>query len=190
MVSREKREANKRAREEEASAVEAALARGEAPPPSTSVKRAKKSAPEEGSSSNAAPAVTNPAADKLAVAALRKEARAALSRACTWDLLRDKRSPNGTSTSVRLERVEMRHYAALIGLQADPNLRSLVKKGAWFSVDVACDTFFEEEIIQGKGGKYSCNSQLGVRGEGDLSVKYSPAAQTMSIGFVVERTDF
>ena len=193
-ASRTKREANKRAREEEAASAEAALARGDPLPPSTAAKRAKTAAPAESSSSASASASASPtaaeaAADRLAVEALRKEARGALARACTWDLLRAKQSPNGTSTSVRLERVEARHYAALIGLRGDPTLRSLVKKGAWYSVYVSCDDLFEEGVC-GKGGKYGSNGQLGVRSEDEISVKYSPASKTMSIGAYISRIDY
>lgn len=134
-----------------------------------------------------APAPGAAVADAAAVRGLVAEARRALKASCTWDYLRSKSAPHGASTSVRVERVDQAEYAAVIGREADPELRSVVKRGAWFAVAVPFETVFGETPIRGAGGKYGCNAELAIGGEEDdsVTVKYCPATRTMVVGAYV-----
>lgn len=91
--------------------------------------------------------------------------------------------PNGGCVTARIERVEQRFFAALIGRGADPLLRSLPKKGSWFSVSMDADVLFEGcGPVRGRGGPHGCNSQLGLcEDEAAIGVKYSPSTQTLSV---------
>ena len=99
--AREKREDKKRKRAEEAEAAEAQLAAHPQPVPA--------------------------AGDEAVVRGLLSEARRSLKSFCTWDYLRSKNAPNGTSVTARVERVEQGQYASIIGRAADPTLRSVIK---------------------------------------------------------------
>ena len=120
---------------------------------------------------------------RAAVLGLVNEARRGLRALCTWDYLRSKNAPNGTNGTIRLERVEQQHFAALIGRHADTQLRSLVKNGAWYSLSMEVDALFGEAGVTGSGGKHNCNSSLRISSECPLVVKYAPALKTVSVGF-------
>ena len=114
---------------------------------------------------------------------LRSQVRTGLQAYCNWDYLRSKNSPNGASACAKIDFVSTVEYAALIGRAADPELKSLVKNGAWYSVNVAFDVFFGDSAgpIRGHGGKYGGNSNLSVYEDEGLVVKYSPAQQVMTV---------
>lgn len=120
--------------------------------------------------------------DDAEVESLRRETAKALSALCSWDFLHSKNSVNGCCATARLERVSQPHFAALIGRAADPELRSLVKRGAWYAFDTTFDDFFGEDAdgIYGRGGRYGCNGQVGVDREQNIVIKYSPSTKTLS----------
>jgi hypothetical protein len=132
----------------------------------------------------AAPApAAPPAVDAGLISSLRAEARRNLKALCTWDYLRCKNSRNGCDGTVRIERVDQPTFAALIGRAADPELKSLVRQGAWYSTRVSASTFFGEGrvSIRGSGGRYNSNADLGIYVEDDFVVKYSPSQKTVSV---------
>jgi hypothetical protein len=97
--AREKREDKKRKREEDAAAAAEQLRAGESLAPLTAKKSpATKALPPTPSVAAGA------AADDSAVRALIAEARRALKGFCTWEVLRSKNAPHGTSVSVSLPR--------------------------------------------------------------------------------------
>jgi hypothetical protein len=70
------------------------------------------------------------------LAAMKKEVVRALKPFLTWNYLHQKNSPNGAWVTARIERVEQTMYCGLIGKPHDPQLCTLVKKGAWYQVPV------------------------------------------------------
>ena len=105
----------------------------------------------------------------------------------TWDYLNTKRAPNGCSVTAHIPRVSAADYAALIGRPTDTSLQSVVKKGAYYSVE---DLEFSSVMgndhgIPGKGGRYGCNRQLGLDPSFPLTVKFKPSDGSLSVtGFV------
>uniref|UniRef100_A0A0G4I942 Uncharacterized protein n=1 Tax=Chromera velia CCMP2878 TaxID=1169474 RepID=A0A0G4I942_9ALVE len=186
--AREKREAKKREREESAEEAARALARGQP------VGRPAEDAEDEGNqraSSAGARQVSKKQLDSL-----RKEARKALKALCTWDFLNSKNVPHGAIGTVRLPRIEQFEFCALIGKKDDPELRSVVKNGAWHTVRMPLEDFFgdvlgEDGKIHGSGGKYGCNRQIacGVNFNevDELTVKYCAANKTMSISTWIQQ---
>ena len=85
--------------------------------------------------------------------------------------MRTKNAPNGTTVTARLHRIEQVEYCALIGRAFDPQLKTLVKKGAWYSADVDFNTVFGNDI---DSGRYKCNKHLGVDPTMTVCVKYCP----------------
>lgn len=114
---------------------------------------------------------------------LRKDIIQAFKPVITWDYLNSKRAPNGCSVTVRVPRVSMADYAALIGRPTDTSLETVVKKGAYFSVtDLDCCTILGSNAgIRGKGGRYGCNQQLGLDTSIPLTVKYKPSDGSVSV---------
>lgn len=148
----------------------------------------------ENSHPNPAPPATTAAApcaaDLTQVATLQKEIRRALKPNVSWDFLRAKRSEHGAEATVRLLRVSQAEYAALIGRPTDLDLRSVVKRGAWYAARVHYRTLFGPKLgataLMGSGGRYNCNSDLGVDPESSLVVKYSPSNSTLSVSAFVQ----
>lgn len=167
-AAREKREEKKRKREEEAQSFENEMANG----------------------GGASPAPMS-LEDGQQLGAHRTRVAAGLRANCTWDLLRSKNSPHGAQATVRVDGVEQRHFAQLIGRAADPSLRSLVKKGAWYSASVTLATFFggAPPAIRGSGGRYGSNGRLGVAPMDGFLVKYSPAQKALSVSAFIAQID-
>ena len=102
-----------------------------------------------------------------------------------------KNAPNGTTVTAQLHRIEQVEYCALIGRAFDPQLKTLVKNGAWYSADVDFHTVFGDDItsISGSGGRYNCNNQLGVDPNMNACVKYCPSNKTLSVSVYVSHRD-
>lgn len=129
------------------------------------------------------------AEDRAVAARLVVEARRGFKEKLSWDYLRSKNAEHGALATVTLERVEQRIFAVLAGRGADPQLRSLVKVGAWVSAERSLEGFFGGPL-EGSGGRYNSNAQLTLGGEGfeRLTLKYRPSTQTMTVtGFVNPR---
>jgi len=102
------------------------------------------------------------AVNRKELAAMKKEVVRALKPFLTWNYLHQKNSPNGAWVTARIERVEQTMYCGLIGKPHDPQLRTLVKKGAWYQAKMSVNEFFEgeENRTRGKGGKYGSNTEV------------------------------
>ena len=122
-----------------------------------------------------------PVVNPDAILRLKDEMKRGLQYMCTWDYLRSKSAPNGTIASARLERIEQAEFAALIGRPTDTGLKSLVKKGAWYSINLSYVSVFGMDSIRGKGGKYQGNAQLRIDPEVGLGLKYSPSLKVLSV---------
>ena len=109
----------------------------------------------------------------------------------TWDYLHKRRSTNGCAGAAQVPRVPQAAFCALIGRPHDPQLRSVVKRGAWHTCDVPFRTVFGGDAPKptGTGGRYGCNRDLGIDTTEDLVMKYSPSTQTLSIGAYVSHVD-
>ena len=191
---REKREENKRKREAEAEQAAEELLTSS----SSSKKKARSdddvidltgdaaTSPVAAAATAAAPAV-----DAAKLKSLRKEMRRALKSVMTWDYMRSKRAPNGAVGTVRLERIEQVEYCALIGRSADPELRTLVKNGAWYSLEVPFETAFGAgaAALRGSGGPYGSNSDLGVDPAHGLTLKYQPKSKTLGVHVYVSHVE-
>jgi hypothetical protein len=119
--------------------------------------------------------------------AIRKDIRKAFKPLVTWDYLSTKNSPNGCRAVAQVPRVQQAEYAALIGRPTDVNLSSLVKAGAWYSLQVPYSTVMDSnEATMGTGGRYSCNKELGIDPESDLTVKFKPSDNTLSVTAYVQ----
>jgi hypothetical protein len=191
---REKREENKRKREAEAEQAAEELLTSS----SSSKKKARSdddvidltgdaaTSPVAAAATAAAPAV-----DAAKLKSLRKEMRRALKSVMTWDYMRSKRAPNGAVGTVRLERIEQVEYCALIGRSADPELRTLVKNGAWYSLEVPFETAFGAgaAALRGSGGAYGSNSDLGVDPAHGLTLKYQPKSKTLGVHVYVSHVE-
>ena len=201
---REKREENKRKREAEAErAAEELLA-----PSSSSASKKQKARSDDvidltgddasspvaaaASVATAASAAAATTVDAAKIKSLRKEMRRALKKGVlTWDYMNSKRAANGAVGTVRLERIEQVEYCALIGRSADPELRTLVKAGAWYSLSVPFETAFGRgcDPLRGSGGRYGCNSDLGVDPAHGLTLKYQPKSKTLGVHVYVSHVD-
>lgn len=82
----------------------------------------------------------------------------------------------------QVSRVPQNVYAALIGRPADVELRTLVKRGAWYSHVVRTTRFFGERL-HGRGGRYGGNGDLATGSK--MELKYQPATRTISVGVEV-----
>ena len=90
----------------------------------------------------------------------------------------------------------MMYFKALLhgmsGLpSADPELRTLVKAGAWYSLSVPLETAFGRgcDPLRGSGGRYGCNSDLGVDPAHGLTLKYQPKSKTLGVHVYVSHVD-
>jgi|TARA_B110000208_G_C11681856_1_gene399086 hypothetical protein len=104
--------------------------------------------------------------------------RAVSTQLLTWNFLSSKRSPNGTTGTTQIDRVSQLEFCSLVGLADDPDLTTLVKKGAWFSKTTTCEMAFGEATLTSRQG-------LGVY-RGEVHLKYSPAREMLSITVYVE----
>jgi len=131
------------------------------------------------------------AVNRKELAAMKKEVVRALKPFLTWNYLHQKNSPNGAWVTARIERVEQTMYCGLIGKPHDPQLRTLVKKGAWYQAKMSVKEFFdgEENRPRGKGGKYGSNTELAVDPECDVAIKFCPSTRTISIGAYISHID-
>eukprot|EP00037_Helgoeca_nana_P003547 m.40570 g.40570 ORF g.40570 m.40570 type:complete len:372 (+) comp13964_c0_seq1:85-1200(+) len=132
------------------------------------------------------------------LAIVRQSMRSALQSLLTWDHMRSKRAPNGCWITGQVQvpgGVTQAVYAALIGQGTDPELRGMVKRGAWYSALVPFSTAFggdNARSITGRGGRYNGNADLVVPNSalsarlcqfGDMvELKYCPGSRRMSIG--------
>jgi hypothetical protein len=139
-------------------------------------------------------AATNPTTAKAVLASskalqtIRKDIRKALKPLITGDYLRTRNSPNGCNAAAQAPRVQQAEHAALIGRPADVNLSStLVKSGAWYSVQVPHDTVMDSnEATMGTGGRCGCNKELGTDPGSDLAVKFLPSDNSLSVAACVQ----
>lgn len=183
-AARAKRDENKRKKEEAAAAAEQALAKRQKTATTTTT-----AATEVANDENAAPNNNNQASappptvvSPKALDSIRKDIRKAFKPVVTWDYLRGKRAPHGCNATTQVPRVQQAEFAALIGRSNDPTLTTLVKRGAWYSIDVAFDVVMDgDQGIYGKGGRHSCNTELGIDPAANLTVKFKPSDSTLSI---------
>jgi hypothetical protein len=138
----------------------------------------------------------NPTAAKVVVVSgktlqtIRKDIRKAFKPLMTWDHLRTRNSPNGCSAVAQVPRVQQAEYAALIGRPTDVNLSTLVKSGAWYSLQVPYSTVMDSnEATMGTGGRYGCNKDLGIDPDSHLTVKFKPSDNTLSVTAYVQHGD-
>jgi len=101
----------------------------------------------------------------------------------TYDYMRRKNGkPWGCDAVAQVPRVSPQDFAALIGRPTDTQLKTVVKTGAWYSVHVPYKTVFgSDEPLMGRGGRYGCNSELGLDPSNDLIVKFKPSDNTLSV---------
>jgi hypothetical protein len=85
----------------------------------------------------------------------------------------------------------MAEYAMLIGKSNDPKLTTMVKKGAYYSTKTSFHTLMgaNASTIVGKGGRSSSNTQLGIDPASDLTVKFKPSDNSLSVTANVQRVD-
>jgi hypothetical protein len=97
----------------------------------------------------------------------------------TWDYVRPSDRKEGT---IQVGRVAQTEFAALIDRSDNPELRSLVKRGAWYSSVVSVRNLFAGLLpVRGTGGRYSCNRDLGIDSCEDVCIKYCPSNETLSV---------
>lgn len=188
-LQRATREANKRDKEQRARQAQERLLNAAQQPAAAAV--VDLTVDEENANPNpaaaAAPAATVNPVDKKAIASLRNDIKRSFKNVLTWDYLRRKNAPNGTNATVQVMRVEQSEYCALIGRSYDPQLQTLVKKGAWYSDTVDFSTVMGPQMsLVGSGGRHGCNRDLGINPESQLVVKYAPSNKTLSITGYVE----
>jgi hypothetical protein len=85
---------------------------------------------------------------------------------------------------IEVPRVQQAKFADIIGRSTNhPTLTTFVKHGAWYSVDVAfTEVMGSDEGIYGKGGRdTSCNKDLGIDPSANLTVKFKPSNNTLSL---------
>ena len=117
-----------------------------------------------------------------ALQTVRTDIRKAFKNLITWDYLRTRNSPNGCNAVAQVPRVQQAEYAALIGRPTDVNLSTLVKSGAWYSIQLPCSTVMDlEDAILGTGGRHGCNKELGIDPDSDLTVKFKPSDNSLSV---------
>jgi len=127
-------------------------------------------------------------ASKKVLDSMRTEVTRSLKPLLTWNYLRSKNSRNGCVGVARIERVDQQMYSSLVGRGEDPELKSLVKKGAWYSCSVSAKEFFGDgQVPRGKGGKFGCNADLSI--DDEMILKYCPATSTMSVTVDVKHID-
>lgn len=129
-----------------------------------------------------APAAQVAQVDPKELKELRKQISRTLKQYVTWGFLDSKNEQNGAWCSAQLLRVTQAQYCTLIGRAKDPQLESLVKRGAWYSVTVPFETVMDsdEDIVRG---------DLGIDAENPLTVKYQPSTQTLSVRAFVQHRD-
>ena len=184
--TRAKRAATKRQREQDAKAHRQGAASQK---PRTSLPVSPAHSPAGG----AAAATVGPSHVELARA--RAALQAALQGSLTWDYMRSKRSPHGCWIVGQVPSIAQHVYATLIGEADDPQLKGLVKQGAWYSATVPFSTVFgaDARSIHGRGGRYNGNADLVVPNsalccrmmiehEDVLQLKYCPGSKRLSIG--------
>jgi len=123
---------------------------------------------------------------------VRNQIHRSLKQQCTWDFLNTKNAPNGASATIRVFGIEQNIFCALTGRSNDPNLTTLVKKGAWYSCDnIDFGTVLGSGAgsIYGSGGRYGSNGQLGICNENPLTCKYCPGSKTLSVTGYVQHSD-
>jgi hypothetical protein len=168
VASKAKRESNKRAREDIAQqAAEELLA------PAKKVGTGAASAP--------VPVAVDPQVN-VQVQNLRK----ALLKQCRSTLASDRRTKVG-NWRIEVPNVTPSVFAGLIFRPQDPELRTLVKNGAYYKVDMKANEFFAVSPgteITGVGGKYGSNDQCKVDSECHLAIRYQPKSTTLSVSGV------
>ena len=88
----------------------------------------------------------------------------------TWDYVRPSDRKEGTIQVRRAAQVE---FAALIDRSDDPELRSLVKRDAWYSPVVPVRGFFAGLLpLRGTGGRHSCNRDPGIGPGEDMCAEW------------------
>lgn len=97
---------------------------------------------------------------------------------CIPCTVRRKNRENGANATIRIIRVEQVEYCKLIGRSKDPDLRTLAKRGAWYTASVPFRTLFGRDVDEISGNGYN---DIGVDPKGDLTVKYCPSSQTLSV---------
>ena len=108
-----------------------------------------------------------------------------VSQLLTWDYMHKKRCENGTAGAVTINNVEQRQFASMAGLDHDPELTTLVKKGAWYTVTkCSMQAVFGEDEVSGSGSNFDLDSQLGVA-EGSVCLKYAPSMKKLSVRLYV-----
>ncbi|CAB9509309.1 expressed unknown protein [Seminavis robusta] len=102
---------------------------------------------------------------------LQKDIQKAFKPMITYDHMRRKNKQNYCEAKVEVPRVPTEQYAALIGRPADTKLTSVVKKGAWYREVVSYKTVMgHSNPMTGSGGRYGCNSELGIDSKPDLVI--------------------
>ena len=131
--------------------------------------------------------------DEESLKSIRHKVMKELRSNMTLDLLMKKRGPasskNGYETAaIHIPDVEKAEFAALIGRPDDSALKTLVKKGAWYSQQVECNVFFNTNNDDSSGicsspitGKGKRNDIVGMYPDEELTVKFKPCDGTLSI---------
>lgn len=96
----------------------------------------------------------------------------------TVPIVRRKNRENGADATIRIIRVEQAEYCKLIGRTKDPELRTLVKRGAWYTASVPFRTLFGRDVAEISGSGYI---DIGIDPKENLTVKYCPSSQTLSV---------
>ena len=104
-----------------------------------------------------------------------------VSQLLTWDYLHKKGCENGARGAVTIKNVEQRQFASMAGLGHDPELTTLVKKGAWYTVTkCSMQAVFGEDEVSGSGSNFDLDSQLGVD-KGSVCLKFAPSMKRLSV---------
>ena len=113
---------------------------------------------------------------------IKKNLQNGLRALMTWDYLRSKRSPNGTTATAQVFGVTQLEYCHLAGKANDPTLASVLKKGAYYTVYLrGSELFGAGASLTGRGGKYGGNSQLGLDMNEQIGLKFKPSNRSISI---------
>ena len=147
--------------------------------------------PMNNSTNKDAALLSSPTVSKKDLERLRKDIITAFKPLITWDHMRSRNAPNGCTIAAQIPRVLPEEFAALIGRPTDPTLKTLVKKGAWYSVTVSHETVFgtNDIVMSGKGGRYGCNSELALDPSIEMTIKFKPSDRTLSVAGWVGHID-
>lgn len=196
---RKKREEKQLQKELVARTAREAMLSGKAPIVAVAVNK-ENSAANRSSKSSAAKAAAKPAAATPITTAkdlkkLRQDIVKAYKPLITWDYLNKKQAPNGCSVTAIVPGVTTADYAALIGRPTDTTLQTVVKRGAYYSVDtvpfatVMGPTVALDIGIRGIGGRYGCNSQLGLDPSFPMEVKFKSSDSSLMVTGYVQHVD-